>query len=328
MQEKFTYEKNIEQRIDVFLYEMYANLFSRMKIQDKITKNLVTVNDESVKKNYILEAGDVVIIKKEFFDNEVQDLSKLKPADIELDIIFEDEHLLVINKQAGLCTHPGNSNQNNTLTNALVGKYGISGLSDAGGIERLGIVHRLDKDTSGLMVVAKNNKTHERLSKQIQEKVDFHREYIAICHGVPMPASGNIELYMKKGSYADGRMIICDENDSKAKISETYYEVAETFANGLGSAIKCKLFTGRTHQIRLHLSHIGHTIVGDKIYTSRNSVKYMHNMSQILKNVEFHALCSYKLQFKHPITRKLLSFSVNLPKHMLEIIEKLKNHDA
>ncbi|QED23817.1 RluA family pseudouridine synthase [Candidatus Deianiraea vastatrix] len=308
-------------RLDVFLTSKFS--FSRTQIRAKIENGLAKVNDKVEKPSYKLENGDIVTILDDFLLSDKQDFSKIKQYDIKLDIVFEDEHLAVINKPAGLTTHPGGGNVDKTLVNALVSHFSKEKLSDIAGLDRLGIVHRLDKDTSGLLVIAKNNDAHRILSEDLKEKETFFRKYLAICYGVPVPTSGTIEKFMKKGSFADGKMIICNENDSNARYSNTYYEVEKTFLNGAFSLVSCELSTGRTHQIRLHLSSMKHSILGDKMYENCKKFKLEDGIMSKIENMNRHALHAQTLSFLHPKTRKKLVFKADLPEDLKEILKTI-----
>lgn len=294
-------------RIDLFISEN-LNL-NRSFVQEKIENSFLKINGCCVKKSYKIKEKDQINIEEEFFENQEFNINDIKPYEVKIDIIYENDDLIVINKQKGLTVHPGSGNKDETLMNALVYYFKKENLSNLSGLERLGIVHRLDKNTSGLMIVAKNNEAHANLSKQIQEKSTFKREYFAICEGVPMPPSGYIEKYMKKGSYQDGRMMICKEGDHNARFSKTYYEVVKIFHNGLLSLVKCKLHTGRTHQIRLHLSSIKHPIFGDRLYNGKNLMKI--NGRELSVNSQL--LYSAEIEFLNPRDGKILNFKLPYP---------------
>jgi len=313
---------DIGTRLDVFVKS--KSTFSRSEIQRKIQNELVLVNNIVQKNSYKLETGDEVEMLENFLYETKDDISSIKKYDIPLNIVFQDDDLIVINKPAGLTVHPGGGNKNETLVNALVHHFSINQLSNHAGLDRLGIVHRLDKDTSGLMVIAKNNKTHAALSEELKNKENFYRQYLSLCYGVPVPTSGCIERYMKKGSFADGRMIICNEGDSNARYSKTNYEVVETFCNGGLSLIRCKLETGRTHQIRLHLSDIKHSIVGDLTYTQHKIIKFDEIIQTNIDLLNGQMLHACSLSFTHPRTKKAMSFEAKLPDSIQALCRKLR----
>ncbi len=310
-------------RIDIFLHKQYSDM-SRSAIQEKMKKGLVLLNDRTIKSSYRLEPNDRITMLDAFFEYEKQDLSVIKKYELDLDIVFEDKDILIVNKPAGISSHPSKFDNEKTLVNALVNKFSQDDLSDHAGPDRLGIVHRLDKETSGLMVVAKNNEMHAKLSDLLKEKTDFKRKYLAICYGVPTPASGTIEKYMKKGSFLDKRMVLCDEDDATARFSKTHYKVLKTFLNGEISLIEFELDTGRTHQIRLHICSIGHGIVGDKVYVYRKNLVSSKDLRERIAVLPGQMLCSYYLSLVHPKTGKFSEFQIEMPEAMLNLLESLK----
>ena len=241
---------------------------------------------------------------------------KLQPSNIPLDIIYEDNDLIVINKQAGLTTHPGAGNDENTLANALLNIYGKEKLSKIGGEFRPGILHRLDKDTSGLMIVAKNDEAHLKLSQQLQTR-ELKRYYIAFLWGVITPLNGNIEGYMERSKTNRLKMEIVD--NPEARYSLTHYKTLKTFLNNSISKVEFNLETGRTHQIRLHSSYIKHPLIGDLIYggkTRHLKNEYGQEIKNIVDTFPRQALHSYKIKFYQPTTNELKQFEVPLPKDM------------
>ena len=243
----------------------------------------------------------------------------MQAANIELDIVFEDADLIVINKAAGLVVHPGAGNYNYTLVNALL--YHSDSLSDMGGVIRPGIVHRLDKDTSGLMVVAKNNIAHARLANQIETR-NLIRKYKALTWGVLNPLSGIIQTNIGRSINDRKKMTVLK---STGKNAITYYNTEQVFLNKLMSLVECKLETGRTHQIRVHLSHKGHSIVGDQKYG--NNSRKIHNVPLLLQDkivkLKRQALHSWYIKFNHPITAMPMEFKADLPDDIKEVIRLL-----
>ena len=277
-------------RLDIFASQKLE--FSREKTKKLILngKILVNGNVQSVPK-FEVNDGDEILCTQKF----VEISNEIKPNyDISLNIVFEDEHILVINKQKGLIVHEGASENFNTVVNALVARFGEEFLS-IGSQFRPGIVHRLDKDTTGLMVIAKTQAAFDVLTKTIQNR-DFTRKYLAVCHGLPRLQAGMIKVN-----------IGIDQNDrTKRKAVQfsgqeavTHYRLLDS-RNGF-SLIECKLETGRTHQIRVHMSYIGNHIVGDQTYNPRHQTKELLPFSSQL-------LHAYHLEFKHPITQVKLSF--------------------
>jgi len=289
------------------LYEKTGNesvLLSRSRIQDLIEKGFVENLNDSSKTVKLGEKYKITLPESE--------KSYLEPESIPLDIVFEDDYVIVINKPAGMVVHPGSGNKEKTLVNALLGYCGDD-LSGIGGEERPGIVHRLDKDTSGLMVIAKNDFAHKKLSEQFEKKT-LQRTYWACVYGVPCPHEGEIELPL--GRNPKDRKKIAVRSDGKNAI--TRYRVLKDF--GIASLVECKLLTGRTHQIRVHLTHIGHPIIGDKVYKGRTPRK----SEEFLKNFPRQALHAIKLEFLHPKTGKTKRFKTELPQDMKRLIDKLE----
>jgi 23S rRNA pseudouridine1911/1915/1917 synthase len=271
---------------------------------------------------------------------------KMKASLVDFTVVYEDADLLIIDKPSGVVVHPGVGNHENTLANGLMYQYGEE-LSSIGGMLRPGIVHRLDKDTSGLMVVAKNNHSHNLLSEQISKR-EIQRHYLALVWGIPVPACGKIENFLRKSPSCHTKMAVCSQRlvnknvfeqnlanqpqdpQKKAFISKkqgkyalTHYEYLSAAKNKEISLIKCKLSTGRTHQIRVHMSHIGNSIVGDQIYGS-NEQRAKRNLPQneileAILSLKRQALHAYHLSFVHPITRHQLNFYSEIPPDILEI---------
>ena len=296
MNDVFISTKN--ERLDVFLAAKLKTDFSRSEIQHLIRTGNVKLNNVVIEKpSALVKAGDKITLH--IYNNEI--LSKknkdILPKEMKIDIVFENENLLVINKPFGLTVHPGAGNLNNTLVNGLLAleRRGKISLSNERGLDRLGIVHRLDKDTSGLMIVAKHNKSHRLLADMIKQH-NVERRYLALVHGIPVPPVGRIINYISRDRHCIQKMMICASDDKGAKIAITNYRVVKTF-NDVGLAlIECKLETGRTHQIRLHMHTLKHPIVGEQLYTT-------NNFRQIdVKNGYSHQMLhSYKLRFRDPI---------------------------
>ena len=285
---------NNNERLDVFLSKHFKQDYSRVEIQNLIKNGKVKVNNIIVcKPSFCVKNEDVVDVA---FEPKVKD-TFLQPKEMKIDIVFENENLLVINKPVGLTVHPGAGNKNNTLVNGLLDlqNKGKITLSNERGCERIGIVHRLDKDTSGLMIIAKHNKAHRLLAELIKNH-EIDRRYLALVHGVPMPPVGVVEAYMCRDKKCIQRMKICNKDDDGAKFSATNYKILKVVDDGRKSIIECKLETGRTHQIRLHFQSIKHPLVGEQIYTQ-------HNFKQIdLREGYTHQMLhSYKLSFNDPV---------------------------
>jgi len=233
------------------------------------------------------------------------------PQDIPLNIMYEDEYLIIINKAAGLVVHPSAGHEDGTLVNALL-HHCKGALSGIGGVERPGIVHRIDKDTSGLIVAAKDDETHQGLSKLFAAH-DINRQYIAIVNGNPIDAKGRIETQIGRSPHHRKKMAVLESG--KGKHAVTHYHVEKHY-DGVAS-VRCTLETGRTHQVRVHMKHIGHPLIGDPIYTNRpkyNKIRPIHS------NFDRQALHAAVLGFIHPITKEKLYFESNLPADMQELL--------
>jgi 23S rRNA pseudouridine1911/1915/1917 synthase len=237
-----------------------------------------------------------------------------EPQDIPLTIIFEDEHLLVVDKPAGLVVHPAAGNLDGTLVNALL-HHCAGKLSGIGGVARPGIVHRIDKDTSGLLVVAKTDVAHERLAKQFAAH-SIDRHYLAIVNGVPKASEGKIDASLARS--AANRKKIAVVEGHRGRKAVTYWKRLEALKDS--ALVECRLETGRTHQVRVHMASIGHPLLGDPVYGRSGK---MHG--KVLKELGFHrqALHAAELGFTHPVTKSRLSFSSPMPPDMQELKQAL-----
>ena len=284
------------ERIDSYLSSVTD--YSRNKISKAIKEELVFVNDKSVSASYKVKAGDVITfsIKEEEID--------VVPEKMDLDIVYEDEYLAIINKPSGMVVHPALGNYSHTLVNGLL--YHFNKISNNNSI-RPGIVHRLDKDTSGLMIVAKDDKTHELLSDMIKSR-EIDRRYLALVWGIVSHDRGRIEAPIGRDINNRQQYTVTDIN---GKDSITNFIVLERLKNV--SLLECKLETGRTHQIRVHMNYIRHPIVNDPVYGRR---KVINDFGQMLH--------SYKLEFVHPITKKTLSFEQEPPLEFNKILNDFK----
>lgn len=288
------------QRIDKYISGNTEN-FTRSAIQNLIEKGKITVNGKAVPKNYKLREGDNIEI--EIPEPEILDV---KPENIPLDIVYEDSDLLVVNKPKGMVVHPAHGNYNGTLVNALL--YHCKGsLSGINGVIRPGIVHRIDKNTSGLLIVAKNDISHVKLSEQIKAH-SFTREYEAIATGYFKEKSGTVDAPIGRHHTDRKKMCVTYENSKNAV---THYEVIKQY--GGYAHVRLKLETGRTHQIRVHLAYINHSVLGDDVY------------GKPYKGIEGQCLHAKKIGFIHPSTGEYMEFSSVLPEYfqkILKIIEK------
>ena len=300
-------KKGVNQRLDKFLSDNISGL-SRSTIKKMITEGMVFVNGELSKPSFKLEGKEKISYdifeKKENFDH-------LIPQKIDLNILYEDKDIIAIDKPAGLTVHPGAGQKNNTLANALV--FHCRELSDINGPIRPGIVHRLDKDTSGVMLVAKNNEAHASLSRQF-EKREIDKEYSAITWGKFENLNGEISLFIAR-SKKDPTSYIASRNGKKAL---TFYSSKPL--GGYASEVVFKPKTGRTHQIRVHSSTIGNPIFGDTKYGGgiNRSRGYLPEVSKklnnLLKNINRHALHAKSITFSHPVSKKMKTISAEMPK--------------
>lgn len=277
---------------------------SRTTIQSWLNAGLISVNGEVVKSNYKAQSGDeVTILQKE------EDVITIQPENIPLDIVFEDDSLIVVNKPSGMVVHPSKGHYSGTLVNALL--YHSNSLSDSTSEEiyRPGLVHRIDKDTSGLLVIAKNNDVHQKLAEQIAEN-KMNREYIAIVDGHFAHETGVVDAPLSR--HQTNRLKRVVEKGGKNAI--THFEVLDSFSNY--SLVSCRLETGRTHQIRAHMEFIKHPIVNDPLYHPKGK-----------KATEFgQFLHARTLSFTHPLTGETLNFQVEPPKEFAEFIQLNKGH--
>ncbi len=293
-------ESNVGLRLDVFLGSYCKE--SRSHIKNLIEKGNVTVNCDVVKKaGYTLKLGDEIAVMQE----EIKQLD-LTPRNLPIDIIYEDDDIAVINKAQGMVVHPAAGSYDNTLVNALL--YHLKSLSSINGVVRPGIVHRLDKDTSGLLVVAKNDFAHISLQQQIASK-SAKRYYYALVDGVVNKDEGIIRNFIDRSSKDRKLMAVSRNNSGREAI--TLYKVVERFPNY--TFMEYELKTGRTHQIRVHSKHMGHTVVGDKQYGGSN--KFCLN-GQLL-----HA---HKLVLTHPRSGEIMTFSAPLPNYFLQVLNALR----
>ena len=292
-------------RLDNFLAAQTG--LSRYFVQINIKSGSITINGEIITKTG-QELKDKDCINGFLAVPE----SELKPENIPLTIVYEDEHLAVINKSAGLIVHPTAYLREGTLVNALLYKYQSEGLSSSNQGERPGIVHRLDKDTSGLMVVAKNNKAHQHLAGQLQERT-LKRIYWAIAIGNFKESSGTITADIGRNLIERKKMAVIVNNSSKARYARTFWEIIEQFSKA--ALLKISLDTGRTHQIRVHFEYIHHPLLGDPVYGGKRT------QSNWIKRQALHAK---EISFIHPISQKVLSFACDLPADFEFALNKLK----
>ena len=307
-------------RVDKFLMNRIENA-TRNKIQQAAKAGSVRVNDVVVKSNYKVKGGDQVkvLLTHPPYEN------LLVGEDIPLDIVYEDDALLVINKAAGMVVHPGHGNYNRTLLNALLYHFKSLPLNAN---DRPGLVHRIDKDTSGLLVVAKTEKAMTHLAKQFFDKTS-KRSYYALVWGDVKDDTGTIEGHIGRDPKNRLLMTVFPDGD-QGKEAITHYEVVERF--GYTTLVRCRLETGRTHQIRAHMKHIGHTLFGDARYGGDNILKgttftkYKQFVDNCFKLLPRQALHAQTLGFVHPISGKSMSFEAPLPNDMLTALDKWRHY--
>jgi 23S rRNA pseudouridine1911/1915/1917 synthase len=299
-------------RLDQFLAEVSE--LSRSQAKELIEEGLVKVDGQPVKKpSRKVKEGEVV----EFEVPEPQPL-ELKPQNIPLEILYEDKDVIVINKPPGLVVHPAPGHYEGTLVNALL--YHCKDLSGIGGALRPGIVHRLDKDTAGLIVVAKSELAHQSLVNQFKER-KVGRFYRALVCGIPKKEHDRIVLPIGRDKFDRKKF---SPNTSSPKEAITNYWVLEKFPKFGVSEVKCKLETGRTHQIRVHMSTLGHPLLGDRTYGYRSTKLKDEKLRKLVEEMGMHALCAYYLAFEHPRTKKWLEFEVEPPIGYQKVLNYLK----
>ena len=305
-------------RIDKYLMNFVENA-TRNKIQAAAKSGNIFVNGKAVKANYKVKANDQIKVLFEHPPHEYL----LVGEDINIDIVYEDDDLLVVNKHAGMVVHPGHGNYSGTLINGLI--YHFENLPKNSS-DRPGLVHRIDKDTSGLLVVAKTEQAMNHLSNQFAEKTS-EREYVALVWGNVVDDEGTVEGNI--GRHPKNRLqntVFLDDDADKGKPAVTHYKVIERF--GYVTLLSCRLETGRTHQIRVHMKHIGHTLFnderygGEKILKGTTFTKYKQFVENCFKLLPRQALHAKTLGFEHPTSKEWKSFSTDLPQDMELCIEK------
>lgn len=311
-------------RVDKFLASRIENI-SRTKVQDSASQGYVLANGEPVKSNYKVKPHDVITIQFEYPKQEIE----IIPEDIPLNILYEDDHLIVINKPAGLVVHPGYGNYTGTMVNALAYHLKDNPLFAAND-PRPGLVHRIDKDTSGILVVAKNEVAKTKLAKQFFDK-SANREYIAMVWGVPKESKGTITGYLGR-NLKDRKLMHVYDDEEFGKWAVTHYELIEEL--GYVSLVKCKLETGRTHQIRVHMRYHGHPLFNDKTYggdrvlRGTTFTKYKQFVHNCFKTCDRQALHARLLGFVHPHTNEYMHFETEMPEDMIALIDKWRAYIA
>jgi 23S rRNA pseudouridine1911/1915/1917 synthase len=325
-----TADESAEGRLDAWLTAQLGAEFSRSRVKVLIKDGMLTVNGapatDPQKKVRPGETYEILLPEAE--DPEP------KGEDIPLDILFEDDDVIVISKPSGLVVHPAAGNWTGTLVNALIHHCGDS-LSGIGGVKRPGIVHRLDKDTTGVMIVAKNDVAHRHLSLQFADHgrtMPLERAYQAIVWGRPPTLKGTIDAPLGRGTADRTRREVKRAGNQEADEAITHYEVLERFhetsnALSLASLVECHLETGRTHQIRVHMAHIGHPLLGDAVYGGGFKTKanlLPDDARKVVNGFKRQALHAYMLQFEHPRTGEIMRFEAPLPEDMMALVEALR----
>ena len=317
-------------RLDVFLAGKVPAHVSRSRIKEVIKSGGVEINNKTqLSPNYRLKAEDSIQM-----DIPEAEEAAPEPEDIPLDIYFEDDHLLVVNKPAGLVVHPAAGHASGTLVNALLHHCSDS-LAGIGGVKRPGIVHRLDKDTSGLLVVAKNDRAHMDLQAQFADHGrtgPLERSYLALVWGRFERHAGTVNAYLGRSNSNRKKRAVVSEDNPEAKVAITHYTVEQELGiDGQGEAVatlvECRLETGRTHQIRVHMSHIGHPLIGDQDYgkhfqTKENTLD--EPARSVVKEFKRQALHAAILGFKHPDSGEHLRFRAPLPQDMTVLLESMQ----
>ena len=309
-------------RIDKFLMDRLPNV-TRTKIQNGIHEGFVKVNDKPIKPNYRVHPNDVITVA---FPEPPRDTDVI-PENISLNIVFEDQHPLVINKPAGMVVHPAYQNWSGTVVNALA--YHFQNLPEIAGNEgRPGLVHRIDKDTSGLLVIAKDEVTITGLAKQFFNHT-IERTYHALVWGIPDPPEGTINVHVGR-SLKDRRVTVAFPDGETGRHAITHYKLLRELR--YVSLVECKLETGRTHQIRAHMKYLGHPLFndamygGDQVLKGTTFSKYKQFVDNCFKILPRQALHAKTLGFVHPVTKQFLQFDSELPDDMKEAMEKWENY--
>lgn len=296
-------DNSLNKRLDVYITDEMPEL-SRTTVKRLIDEEKILVNEKKQKSSYKPESGDIITIDMP----EAHEID-LKAQDIPVPVIYEDNDIIVVNKPKGMVVHPANGNPDGTLVNAILAMCKDS-LSGIGGEIRPGIVHRLDKDTSGLLIVAKNDEAHMKMSKQIQDR-KVTKKYIALVRGVISEDEATINLPIARSTKDRKKMAV----DKNGKDAVTHFKVLKRYDNY--TLLELKIDTGRTHQIRVHMSYIGHPVVGDSVYSNGKNEF----------GAEGQMLHARYLEFKHPITEEKLKLEAPIPEYFEEVLEQLKNRE-
>ena len=314
-------------RLDAWLTAQLDGALSRNRVKDLINGGAVTLNGQTIKepKRKVSAQDHIILVMPEPED------PAPKAENLPLDILYEDMDLVVLNKAAGMVVHPGAGNATGTLVNALLFHCGDT-LSGIGGVKRPGIVHRLDKNTSGVMIIAKNDLAHRHLAEQFADHGrtgPLERAYLALVWGEPAPATGTINAPLGRANADRTKRAVKSLDASDTREAITHYRVRDRFdqaGESIASLIECRLETGRTHQIRVHLSHIGHPLIGDREYGAGFRTKANRlpdTIGAMVNQFPRQALHAYLLQFEHPKTRETMRFEAPLPDDMSTLVSAM-----
>lgn len=298
----FVAQNQAGERIDSFITENSEYELTRSAVQKLISQKHILVNQKEVSKNYKVRENDEIEVT---IPEPV--LSEILPENIPLEILYEDEDLLVVNKPKGMVVHPAAGNYTGTLVNALLYYCGDS-LSGINGVLRPGIVHRIDKDTSGLLIVAKNDFAHQHLAEQIKEH-SFTRKYRAVVYGNLKQDSGTVNVPIGRHPVERKKMAVTQKNSRHAI---THYQVLERYRKF--TYLDLKLETGRTHQIRVHMAYIGHPVAGDPVYGPK----------KVIESLQGQCLHAYYIEFEHPRTKKIITLSADLPAYFQDFLKNIQ----
>ncbi len=312
--------KDAGMRLDVFL-ALHEPTISRSAFERLITEGFVTINGLPTRPARKVRAGDVIS-----YSIPPPQPATIKAQKIPLDIVYEDPDIIVVNKPKGMVTHPAAGRREGTLVNALLAH--CKGLAEVGGVERPGIVHRLDKDTSGLMVVAKNDMAYHSLQKQIQARTAI-RKYLALVWGDPKFEKAVVDAPIGRHPTNRKKMAVIESSTLRSRVAITDLSVVERFE--LFTLLEASLRTGRTHQVRVHSAYIGHPIVGDPVYSGQRRLKsgsaeFISIVNRMIDALQGQALHAYYLSFDHPRTGERLEFTTPMPEEFSMLVEYLREH--
>ena len=320
-QYKVNHKKQVGQRIDKYI-ALNLREFSRSKIIQLIKSSNIKVNNNIVDPDYKISLGDHISVNIQLANE-----TPIIGENIKLNIVYEDKDLIVINKPAGIVMHPGAGNKTGTIVNALINHCGDE-LKFVGDAQRPGIVHRIDKDTSGLVVIAKNDFTHKHLSDQFASH-SIERVYIAVCWNKISPANGKIKSLLSRSNRNRTKMM---SSVSRGKVAITHYKTLENLKNKknqiVATVLECRLETGRTHQIRVHLTEKGNPLIGDRTYgrSPQSKLKSLSESTvQSIKMLPGQALHAQSLGFLHPKEEKMLNFQSVMPDYLSKLVNSIKS---